>query len=372
MEPTSATSPEGTAPPERPARTCGRSVLRFTALTFAIAWVSWGLAAAVCVLAPDGAIPALGNALLGCGTLAPAIAAFIVMPSIVQTRFLCITRGPTPRSPGTNGANTQEDGISDTGFAAFMRFVVGRVRWGWVGWAAFVALLVWRPLMMAASFGFPDSAGAAISNAWHNLIGLFVGGGFEEIGWRACMLPLVFALLGGRGCFGVCGNFQVRGDFGVCEDFGDRGNQAACAAVSRGAHDCGALGKKVLASLGAPLLVGLVWALWHVPLFFIPGTYQYGMSFGWFLGAALTLSLSFGAVYEACGSSIPCILSHAWYNAMLLGPIASVGSVAVALFAVEAVASAAFLVCRACGVPGTRSASDRSSADAGADRRAGC
>jgi len=32
--------------------------------------------------------------------------------------------------------------------------------------------------------------------------------------------------------------------------------------------------------LAASLVVGVFWALWHVPLFFIPGTYQAGLGVG--------------------------------------------------------------------------------------------
>lgn len=33
-------------------------------------------------------------------------------------------------------------------------------------------------------------------------------------------------------------------------------------------------------ALNASLILGVVWAIWHLPLFFIPGTYQHGLGFG--------------------------------------------------------------------------------------------
>lgn len=33
-------------------------------------------------------------------------------------------------------------------------------------------------------------------------------------------------------------------------------------------------------ALNASLILGAVWAIWHLPLFFIPGTYQHGLGFG--------------------------------------------------------------------------------------------
>lgn len=33
-----------------------------------------------------------------------------------------------------------------------------------------------------------------------------------------------------------------------------------------------------LGSLGGSMVVGVLWALWHLPLFFMPGSSQYGIS----------------------------------------------------------------------------------------------
>jgi len=37
-----------------------------------------------------------------------------------------------------------------------------------------------------------------------------------------------------------------------------------------------------MSPLGASIILGILWAGWHVPLFFIEGTFQYGLGFGSF------------------------------------------------------------------------------------------
>lgn len=59
----------------------------------------------------------------------------------------------------------------------------------------------------------------------------------------------------------------------------------------------------------ASLIVGVVWALWHVPLFFIPGTYQYGLgaftpAFWLFMIGVVPLAFLFTWIYNHTGRSI--------------------------------------------------------------------
>ena len=69
-------------------------------------------------------------------------------------------------------------------------------------------------------------------------------------------------------------------------------------------------------ALEASLLVGAVWALWHLPLFLIEGTYQHGLGFGgvafWlFLGVLLPLSvLLTWVVNNTRGSTAAAVLLH--------------------------------------------------------------
>ncbi len=70
----------------------------------------------------------------------------------------------------------------------------------------------------------------------------------------------------------------------------------------------------------AALLVGIPWALWHLPLFFLEGTYQHGLGFGsarfWlFNGYLVLLSILYVWLCNGSGGSILiAILAHAGTN----------------------------------------------------------
>jgi len=61
--------------------------------------------------------------------------------------------------------------------------------------------------------------------------------------------------------------------------------------------------------------VGLVWALWHIPLFFLIGVGQYRASFLPFLITIIAYSLVLTPLSLKSGSVFPCILFHALVNA---------------------------------------------------------
>lgn len=73
-------------------------------------------------------------------------------------------------------------------------------------------------------------------------------------------------------------------------------------------------------ALGAGLLLGLVWALWHLPLFFIEGTYQAGLGFGttsfWmFMVGAVASSVLYTWIYNNTRrSTLSAILIHFMEN----------------------------------------------------------
>lgn len=66
----------------------------------------------------------------------------------------------------------------------------------------------------------------------------------------------------------------------------------------------------LLISLG----VGLVWAVWHMPLFFLGGVGQYQALYLPFLISIIAYSLVLTPLYLKSGSIIPCILFHALAN----------------------------------------------------------
>lgn len=63
------------------------------------------------------------------------------------------------------------------------------------------------------------------------------------------------------------------------------------------------------------LAVGLIWSVWHLPLFYIKGVSQYGTSFPAFLIMVLGLSFITTILYLQSQSVIPCLIFHAAWNA---------------------------------------------------------
>ena len=93
---------------------------------------------------------------------------------------------------------------------------------------------------------------------------MILGGGLEELGWRGIALP----------------EFQRR-----------------------------------LHPLGASAVIGVIWSLWHLPLFFIKGVHQYGMNFYTFSLGVLGLACVLTWIYNRTGSILLCVVLHAAVNA---------------------------------------------------------
>lgn len=64
------------------------------------------------------------------------------------------------------------------------------------------------------------------------------------------------------------------------------------------------------------LVVGVIWACWHIPLFFIQGVSQYQTSFLPFFVQVIGLSLVTAVLYIRSQSAVPCIIFHAMVNAL--------------------------------------------------------
>jgi uncharacterized protein len=67
--------------------------------------------------------------------------------------------------------------------------------------------------------------------------------------------------------------------------------------------------------ISAALIVGCFWAVWHLPLFFIPGTSQYGANFGFFALQIFGTGFITAWLYDNTRSILLCILFHAAVNA---------------------------------------------------------
>lgn len=72
----------------------------------------------------------------------------------------------------------------------------------------------------------------------------------------------------------------------------------------------------------ASLIIGVFWALWHLPLFLIPGTYQSTMGlqstgFVFFMSSILVGSLVYGRLYDAVGGfAVIAVLYHGLGNTL--------------------------------------------------------
>ncbi|HEY1208316.1 MAG TPA: CPBP family intramembrane glutamic endopeptidase [Terracidiphilus sp.] len=65
----------------------------------------------------------------------------------------------------------------------------------------------------------------------------------------------------------------------------------------------------------AAVLVGLIWSVWHLPLFFLPGVSQYGTNFFMFLIGVVGNALILAWIYGRTSSILLCIFFHASFNA---------------------------------------------------------
>lgn len=83
-------------------------------------------------------------------------------------------------------------------------------------------------------------------------------------------------------------------------------------------------------SLKASLILGLLWGLWHLPLFFLKGAYQSTLGFGTagfflFFGAIIPLSVVITWIYDMTNRSIlSAILLH--FSVNLVGTVAAHGN----------------------------------------------
>ncbi|HET6555380.1 MAG TPA: type II CAAX endopeptidase family protein [Dyella sp.] len=68
----------------------------------------------------------------------------------------------------------------------------------------------------------------------------------------------------------------------------------------------------------AALVIGPIWAAWHLPLFFLPGVSQYHGNFALFLLGVMGNALLFGWLYSRTRSILLCVFMHAASNAIVM------------------------------------------------------
>ena len=72
--------------------------------------------------------------------------------------------------------------------------------------------------------------------------------------------------------------------------------------------------------VAAAVLLGLIWAAWHLPLFLLPGTPQSQLPLGWFVLQTVAFSVVLAWVYGRTGSLLLVVLMHGAVNT-LAGPL---------------------------------------------------
>lgn len=71
-----------------------------------------------------------------------------------------------------------------------------------------------------------------------------------------------------------------------------------------------------LSFIPATALLGIIWAVWHYPLWLVQGANQSAMNMVAFTCSCIALAFSLAAVYNLTKSVFACILVHAWINAL--------------------------------------------------------
>lgn len=144
--------------------------------------------------------------------------------------------------------------------ASFVKFVFGKKIDGKV-WLIFGLFTIWRLLMIWIAFGINKPI--SILSIIINFPLLILLGGLEELGWRGILQPQL---------------------------------------------------EKVINYLPSILIVGTIWSIWHLPLWFIKGSVQSSFPFGLYLFSGIILTASFTTLYKYTNNLFLCVLSHAWFN----------------------------------------------------------
>jgi len=88
------------------------------------------------------------------------------------------------------------------------------------------------------------------------------------------------------------------------------------------------------------IIAGLVWALWHLPYFFLPGTIHTGGNFGFYIVTTIATAYTLTAIYKLTGSVLICTLFHGWQNAIVMNIPTDMGSAGfLVMFAIQTIVS---------------------------------
>mgnify|MGYP000126752491 CR=1 FL=1 len=149
-------------------------------------------------------------------------------------------------------------------YRRYFRFRIP-VRWYLIPIAA-TLLIVFVPYAVALLF-FREAVASLTIQPLYMVVpmffGMILGGGLEELGWRGILV-----------------------------------------------HDTRDKNPFLIAGV-----IGILWACWHIPLFFVHGVFQYQLHFIPFLIGVVSFSFMTTALYLRTKSVVPCIIFHAAVNA---------------------------------------------------------
>jgi len=188
---------------------------------------------------------------------------------------------------------------------AMLTFAALTFGWTWSLWGISAALKFQTPelgkaLFLAAGFG-PSLAAIVIV--------LMVGGTLGLRDWlRRCLAwrfwPVWYAVTFFAAPAAMLAALGIHGALG--EEFGWRGYALPALTTRYGWRR-------------SSLIVGALWGLWHVPLFYIPGTGQSQMPMALFLASSFALSILFARLsINTAFSVLPALLLHWSLNAWSL------------------------------------------------------
>lgn len=83
--------------------------------------------------------------------------------------------------------------------------------------------------------------------------------------------------------------------------------------------------EKRLPAVVSVIGVSIVWALWHLPYFFLPGTFLSGNNFLFYMVTTTATAFTLTAIYKMTKSVLLCTLFHGWQNAIVMSVPADMG-----------------------------------------------
>lgn len=151
------------------------------------------------------------------------------------------------------------------------RFVFGH-RARTFGFFALFAILASLAVALSSRELNPEMSLWTLPLVW--LACTFIGGGNEELGWRGTLQPLLEQLMTKN------------------------------------------LKHKTLAFIVSTLLTGIIWAVWHAPLWFVVGSTQQSIPFFLFALSCIILSFWLACLYRRTESVFYCMLLHGLANVL--------------------------------------------------------